>query len=93
MDDKKVFRKNPNMVTRVIGDDTVLVPVYKSSDEISCIYTFNKPAGRVWELFDGKRSVEDVKKLILKEFDTTDSDMEKRMGLMLKDLREIKALL
>lgn len=92
MPDTAVLRKNPDMVTRVIDDETILVPVYKTSDEINCIYTFNKCASRVWELIDGKQTVAEIKRQVLREFDTTPEETEKEMRKLLKDLEEIKAI-
>ena len=92
MPDTVVLRKNPDMVTRVIDDETILVPVYKTSDEINCIYTFNKVASRVWELIDGKKTVGEIKGQVLKEFDTTPEDTDKEMRKLLKDFEEIKAI-
>lgn len=86
------LRKNPDMVARVIDDETILLPIYKTSDEINCIYTLNKVASRVWEMFDGKRTVGEIKKQLLKEFDTTAEEVDKEMQEFLKDLKEIKAI-
>ena len=72
MDENAVLKKNPAIATRAIGEDTILVPVLKSSEEINCIYSFNKSAARVWELLDGKRTLAQVKAQLLKEFDCTD---------------------
>lgn len=87
-----VLRKNPNMVTRVIDDETILMPIYKTSDEINCIYTLNKVASRIWELIDGKRTSPDLKKQILNEFEATSEEVDKEMSSFLKDLKEIKAI-
>lgn len=92
MQKKAVLRKNPNMVTRVIDDETILLPIYKSSDDINCIYTLNKVASRVWQLIDGKRTLPDIKNRVLKEFDTTPQEVDKEMQKLLKDLKEIKAI-
>jgi hypothetical protein len=92
MQGKSVLGKNPNMVTRVIGDETILLPIYKTSDEINCIYTLNKVASRVWEMFDGKKTLGQIKKHILKEFDTTPREVDKEIQKLLKDLKEIKAI-
>ncbi len=86
------LRKNPNMVTRMIGNETILIPVYKTSDEISCIYTLNRIASRVWEMFDGKKVLSEIKKKILKEFATTPQEADKELKKLLKDLKEIKAI-
>jgi len=92
MQETKVLRKNKDMVTRVIDDETILLPIYKTSEEINCIYTLNKVASRVWELVDGKRTLLEIKKKVLKEFDTTPEEVDKEIQKFLKDLKEIKAL-
>ena len=92
MQESKVLRKNADMVTRVIDDETILLPIYKTSKEINCIYTLNKVASRVWELIDGKKTLGEIKKIILKKFDTTPKEADKEMQKLLKDLKEIKAI-
>ena len=93
MRDNVTLRKNPTVVTRVILDETILLPVYKSSTEINCIYTLNKVASRVWEMIDGKKNIAVIKKLVLKEFDTTPRESEKELEKLLGELKEIKAVI
>lgn len=92
MQKQKPLRKNTNMVTRVIEDETILLPIYRTSKEINCIYTLNKPASRVWELINGKRTLSAIKTQLLKEFDSTEKEIDKEMSGLLKDLQEIKAI-
>lgn len=92
MKETVILRKNPDMVTRVIEDETILLPIYKTSDEINCIYTLNKTASRAWELINGKRALAQIKKELLKEFDATPREVDKEMANFLKDLKEIKAI-
>ena len=87
-----ILHKNSNMVTRVIEDETILLPIYKSSDEINSIYTLNKVASEVWNLINGKRSLVEIKKEILEKFDTTPEEVDKEMEKFLKDLQETKAV-
>jgi hypothetical protein len=93
MQDKVVIRKNPNIVTRMIGDEMILVPIYKTSDEINCIYTLNKVAALVWEMFDGRKALAAIKQQALREFDATPIEVDKELEKLLKDLKEIKAVL
>ena len=92
MNKTAVLKKNKDMAVRVIDDETILLPVYKTSDEINCIYTLNKVASRVWELIDGRRSLGQIKKQVLAEFDATPQEVDKEMASFLKDLEEIKAI-
>ncbi len=93
MKDSVIFKKNPDIVTRKIEDETILMPLYKTSEEIDCIYTLNDVAARVWDLMDGKSNLGEIKKILLKEFDVTEEELEKELGVFLKDLEEIKAII
>ncbi|MBL7069049.1 MAG: PqqD family protein [Candidatus Omnitrophica bacterium] len=92
MDNKKVFKRNPDFVMREIDKETILVPVIKTSEDINCIYTLNKVGSEVWRLIDGKNSLENIKRKVLENFDTTPKEVEKEMKGFLKDLEEIKAI-
>jgi len=92
MADKTILKKSKNIVSRQIGAETVLLPIYKSTKEMNCIYTLNKPAARVWELIDGKRDLSRIKKDILSEFDVSVVQLDKLMAGLLSDLKEIKAV-
>lgn len=93
MQENLVLKKNKNMVTRVIDNETILMPVYKTSDEINCIYTLNEIASQVWNMIDGKKTMGQMKSKILKEFDSSAQEVEKEMQRFLKDLKEIKAVI
>lgn len=90
MKETVALRKNKDVVTRVIDDETILLPIYKTSNDINCIYTLNKVASRVWELIDGKRAPLEIKNKVLKEFDTTPQEVDKEMQKLLKDLQRYK---
>jgi hypothetical protein len=92
MGDNMVMRRNPNMVKRIIGDETILVPIYKTSKEINCIYTLNKSASRIWEMLDEKKSILEIKKQVLEEFDIIPEEADKILGKFFKELEEIEAV-
>lgn len=92
MIDKKIFKKNPRIVVRKIEDETILMPLYRNSKEIDCIYTLNEDGAFIWNSINGKRTVAQIKKMILKEFETTEAKMERHLTLFFNDLVEIKAI-
>lgn len=87
-----VLRKNPDIVTRVIEDETILVPIYRTSKQMDCIYTLNETASEFWKLIDGKRTLDEIKKAILRKFDVTLQEADKELSKLLKDLLDIKAV-
>ncbi len=93
MKKQQALRKNPNIVTRVIEEETILLPVYSGSKEINSIYTLNEPASRIWSMINGKRTADDLKTYLLKTFDVTPEEADKKLGTFLKELKSIKAVL
>lgn len=87
-----ILKRNKNIVSRQIGPETILLPICKDTSDTNCIYTLNKAAARVWELIDGKRSLVEIKKAINKEFSATETELDKQIAALLKDLKEIKAV-
>jgi methyltransferase-like protein len=89
----KSLKKNPDMVSRVIDKETILVPVFRTSKDANYIYSLNPAAKKLWDLIDGKKTVSDIKEAILKDFDSTPKDIDKEISSTVKDLREIKAII
>jgi hypothetical protein len=68
------------------------MPLYKTSDEINCIYTLNDVAARIWELIDGRRNLAQIKKKLLEEFEASEKEMDKELNKFFEDLQKIKAI-
>ncbi|MFA6384833.1 MAG: PqqD family protein [Candidatus Omnitrophota bacterium] len=92
MDEKRVFRKNKDMVHRVIGAETILLPVYKRSEEINCVYTLNPSAAWVWDMIDGKKTFGQIKRKAVGSFKTEGSEVEKKIGKLFGELEQIAAI-
>lgn len=87
-----VLRKNPDVVTRVIEDETILLPIYKDSDEINCIYTLNESASQLWGMINGARTADALKKLAAKKFDARPEEVSRKVDAFIKELKSIKAI-
>jgi hypothetical protein len=92
LQNSKVFKKNPDMVTRVIEGETIILPLFKSSEAINCIYTLNRSGSKVWELIDGKKTLGSIKKTLKNEFATSAKDFEKQLDAFLGDLVKVKGI-
>ncbi len=65
----QVYVKDPNIVARKIAGETVLVPIRQNTGDLQCIYNLNGVAGRVWELIDAQRTLEDIVSIIIEEYE------------------------
>ncbi len=87
------LRRSPDMVTRKINNEQILLPVYRESDEINCIYALNKSAAAVWGLINGKRTPLEIKEKLSDNFNFTARQADARFKVLIRELRHIKAVL
>jgi hypothetical protein len=73
----KCYQKDPNMVSRKIADEVILVPIRQNVGDLESIYTLNETAARIWELIDSKIKVEEIKEKLIEEFKVTPEEVEK----------------
>lgn len=87
------MRKNKDMISRVIGGETVLMPLYKDSGEINCIYTLNPAAAWVWQRIDGKTGLDKIAAQASGEFSADESEIRARLDKLALELKSIKAVM
>ncbi|MDD5660858.1 MAG: PqqD family protein [Candidatus Omnitrophica bacterium] len=77
----KCYRKNPKVVTRLIDDEIILVPLKQDAQNMESIYTISGSGVDAWNMVNGKNSVSDIEKAILKKYEVKPekarSDLEK----------------
>lgn len=89
---KGILKKNNDFVARNIEESIVLMPIYKSSKDLDCIYTLNETAGAVWNLIDGRLSMDKIKLKILKDYNVSQDKLDFQVEELIKDLKKIKAI-
>ncbi|MGQ9619629.1 MAG: PqqD family protein [Bacteroidales bacterium] len=67
---KQIPSHSPLVVTRKTGNEYILVPVSSNIADMDTIYTLNETGAFIWELIDGKMTVEEIIGEVIKEFDT-----------------------
>lgn len=88
----KLFVKDPNIVSRKIAGEVILVPIRKNVGDLESIYTLNEMAARIWELIDGERKIEEIRDILLEEFDVTCEKIEKDLAKYIRELEDIGAI-
>lgn len=92
MDSNTFYQHDPNIVTRVIAEEMILIPLRKNVGDMDFIYTLNETAARIWKLMDGDHSTGEVCQLIINEFDIEQDQAEKDLNELIVDLKEIGAI-
>ena len=66
---KSVPSHSPNIVTRKTGNEYVLVPIANNIADMNSVYTLNETGAFIWELIDGRKSVEEIINRLTEEYD------------------------
>jgi len=85
--------KNPLFAWRVIDGVVLLVPIKQPGPEIRRLYRLKDPvSSRIWELLDGRRTVQEIHRVLCQEFDTEAQRATRDLLKFLKHLKSIGAI-
>ncbi len=91
-DIKSVFDKSDSVAWRVVGGETVFVPVCKTRADLDSIYVLNETGSRIWELLDGARTFDQILNVVIQEYDVGRTDAGDDLRALLAELRDINAI-
>ncbi|MDD5116631.1 MAG: PqqD family protein [Candidatus Omnitrophica bacterium] len=80
----KRYHKNPSVISRAVGNETVLVPIQNNTANLEEIFMLNETSGRIWGCIDGKNSVAEIKKIITDEFNVTPREAQADLLSLIK---------
>ena len=88
----RIFRKNPDVVFRQIGDESILIPIANEVGDLSNIYNLNGIGTRIWEFIDGKRDVTEICRMVAGEYDVPMDVVMNDMSEFIGSLDDIRFL-
>jgi len=86
------FTKNKSFIFRKVDDEYILVPIRQRAQDINSLYALNEVAAYVWELIDGKKSIQEIKNMVVEAFDVSLEIAEKDIEDLFTKLRDIEAV-
>ncbi len=86
------YERDPNVVSREIAGEQILVPIRKRAVDMAALYVLNETGSRVWDLFDGRRTLADVRDVLVQEYDVTLEAAERDLLEIVGQLQEIGVL-
>ncbi|MFQ5928813.1 MAG: PqqD family protein [Acidobacteriota bacterium] len=89
---EKQYRRNQQFVYRQIAGEFLLIPIAKRLRGDNSLFVLNEVGGRIWELIDSGRSVQQIEQLLLEEFDTSQEQLQEDLLRLLEQLQEIGAI-
>lgn len=90
MDWGLVYRRAEGFLFQKMGEQAFLIPCHDGVASLTDVHVLdNEVALRVWELFDGKNSLGDVRSAVLEEFDAPPEVVEEDLARFVAELARI----
>jgi hypothetical protein len=86
---EKLYIRKFDIVSRKIADDVILVPIRQKAEDVDSIYTLNEVGSRIWDAIDGKRRIDEIRDIIVSEFEVGTQKAEKDVVEFLKRLEQV----
>jgi len=65
------YVRSDSVVSRVIGGETLIVPVHGDVGDLASVYSFNETGTRIWEALAEPRSVDELSAVVESQYLTT----------------------
>ena len=89
---KRRFKKSPEVVGRIIGDEAIIVPVNSNLAHQDSIYNLDPAGAKIWQMLDGRNSVAEIIGQMVKDTVVSAKQAEQDLEEFLKDLEDIGAI-
>ncbi len=86
------YARDPDFVSRRIADEVIVLPIRKNLGDLESIYTLNEVGARIWELLDGRRTLREIRDVIVGEYQVTDQEATVDLETFVEHLTAIGAL-
>jgi len=86
------YQKDPNMVSREIAGEVILVPIRRNMGDLESIYTLNETAAAAWTLIDGSSTLQKIRNQIVDEYDVEVEQAQLDLLELVAQLEEIGAI-
>ena len=86
------YQKDPDMVSREIAGEVILVPIRRNVGDLESVYTLNETAALAWTLFDGIHTVNQIQDQIITEYEVDEDEAERDLIELIQQLEEIGAI-
>ena len=86
------YVRNQDFVFRTINHEAILVPIKDNVGDMGCIYSLNEVGAFVWEQLDGRKTIGDVKNLVLEAFDGVPASVDRDLQELVEQLSSIDAV-
>lgn len=82
----RCYYKSPSSISKTLVDEIILAIMKDNMGDLENIYTLTGVGTCIWELLDGKRSLEEIKEKIVEDYMVKPEKAEKDLINLIQDL-------
>lgn len=80
------YVRSSSVVSRVIAEETLIVPVRRGVGDLSCIYSLNPVASAIWNAIAQPHSKDEIVQLLEREFDAPTETIASDVQVFLSEM-------
>ncbi len=84
----RTIQKSRNVVSRVVADEAIVVPIRRGAADMDSIYTFNEAGTTLWAMIEANRSATDLAAYLQSEYGLSAENAAADTEKFLADLSE-----
>lgn len=82
------IQRSPNVVSRVVANEAIVVPIRRGAADMDSIFTFNESGSMLWALIEDGRSAADLCARLQAEYGLSAAQAEADTEKVIADLSE-----
>jgi hypothetical protein len=88
--DEQIFMRSRSVVSRVVGGETLIVPVRGKVGDLASIYSFNGTGSLIWQLLDSPRTLAELIDAVEHEYAVAPEKAQDDVKQFLNDLLSVE---
>jgi Coenzyme PQQ synthesis protein D (PqqD) len=84
----RTIQRSPNVVSRVVADEAIVVPIRRGAADMDSIFTFNETGTTLWAMIEAKRNAAELAAHLQTEYGLSAEQAAADIEKFLADLSE-----
>ena len=85
----ETFIRSTSVVARVVGGETLIVPVRAKVGDLASIYSFNGTGTLIWKLLESPRTIADLAAAVVEEYDVDLTQAERDVCEFVEEMKSV----
>lgn len=83
------FIRSQSVVARVVGGETLIVPIRGKVGDLSSIYSFNGTGTLIWKLLDSPRTIAQLVDGVVQEYEVEAAQAERDVANFVSEMKAV----